>query len=169
MNFFTFLPHRQISLILVQLRETYFIPYPKIMEPKEMISLAISLLMGVLTAYFAKNRNKSPLLWFFIGMFFGLFGFIALFFFPVEKKTNPQVEKPLELTVQPQKEHVYKGAVWFYADKDHKQQGPIQFDEMQRLWNLQEVTQDTYVWTQGMKEWKMICEELELRHQLQKN
>ena len=125
--------------------------------------------MGVLTAYFAKNRGKSPLLWFFIGMFFGLLGFIALFFFPLEKKAITETEKALEPTVTPQTENVYKDTAWFYANKDLAQQGPIQFNELQRLWNLQEIHQDTLIWKQGMREWKKICEETELQQQLQKN
>jgi hypothetical protein len=139
------------------------------MEPKELISLVIALLMGVLTAYFAKSRGKSTLLWFFIGMFFGLFGFIALFFFPAVKPLPPSKETPSALPPEseaPKRENRFINLSWFYADMQHAQQGPVSFDELQRLWKEQKITENTYIWTQGMKEWKTISEEAELRHTL---
>ena len=123
-----------------------------------MTSLAIALLIGVLTAYFAKNRGKSPLLWFFIGTFFGIFGFIALFFFPTQKQeVGP--EKETAQIQEMQKESPFKDTSWFYADKAYTQQGPVPFNELVRLWKQNEVSQETYVWSQGMKEWKRIGED----------
>lgn len=134
------------------------------MTSADILSLVIACLMGSLTAYIAKGRGRSPGIWFFIGMFFGIFGLIALFLFPAaktEKETANAIPKPvLEILSPPVVEPVdpLMTRRWYYLDKTHKQFGPVSVDALQTLWKEAAIGQATYVWCEGMESWKKIQE-----------
>lgn len=43
-------------------------------------ALIVSLVCALSAAFFAQDRGRDPLNWYFIGLFLGIFGIVALFF-----------------------------------------------------------------------------------------
>jgi hypothetical protein len=144
-----------------------------------LIGLLIILLMGALTAYVAWKRGRSPLIWFIVGIFFGWLGFLLVYFLPVQEevlkqreeevsraqKIEPQnlekqgLEKQGLEKIEPvQEKHAYEEVNWFYLDKERKQQGPISSSSIENLWKKQEIMPATYVWKEGMQDWKKVEE-----------
>lgn len=120
-------------------------------------------LIGALTAYLAKGRGKDPVRWFFIGMFCGIFGLMALFLFPA-------VPAEPEKAVEPEKPVVPEVVVvkpWYYLDAQHNTLGPISLEALKALSTEQKVTNRTYIWQEGMPGWKRLEDLPDLQQTLQ--
>lgn len=132
------------------------------------LSIVVWVLMGWLTSYFAQQRGRDALIWFFIGLVLGIFGLILLFllpkFDPKDPSTVPAQKSSGEndtLEIQPlaaSKIPVELDLPWFYVDLEHKQQGPIFVQDLQRLWKDQRINADTFMWHEGMDNWKRVAE-----------
>jgi hypothetical protein len=132
------------------------------------ITLLMALLIGCLAAYIAKGKGRSPVLWFFIGAFFGIFGLLALFFFrsqegkvldqEKENSSLPEVEKQQQpaLLQQPVGIKTLRDQEWFYLDAQHQRFGPVAFEKLESLWKEGKIGPSTYVWSEGMAGWHMI-------------
>lgn len=127
--------------------------------------LGFSILIGGVTGYFAEQRGRNPFLWFFIGMFFGFLGLLVLFLLPSAKKENVATPRPEEredprqvlMTPPPVlTEKPLEQREWFYLDLTHQQQGPVSFQEVERLWKENQISARTYLWSEGMGDWKRI-------------
>lgn len=118
----------------------------------ELLASITWVLIGGLTSYLAKQRGRDPVSWFFLGLFFGFFALLALFLMPkkVESKTN----QSLSSCSPPQQPDENEIKEWFYVDKDHQQQGPIPYKELMDLWNRYTLSKDSYVWSDGMSDWR---------------
>lgn len=143
------------------------------------LSIIFWLLIGAATAYFAQQRGRDPFMWFLIGIFLGLLGLLLLFLLPVTDKTPESVSGGADRPLQPQepskeavlsvKNHDYLIRDWFYLDAEVKQQGPMTFDGLKRLWQEGKVGPDSFVWCDGMEGWKKIEELLDLKEGLVEN
>lgn len=116
------------------------------------------LFFGFLTAYLAKRRGKKPTPWFFVGLFLGLFGVALVLILPwIEKKLKP---RPIVVSRIQTREQVLalpeSAQSWYFLDRKHTQMGPLQFKEFVEKWKSGEVRPDSYVWTDGMGEWKRV-------------
>lgn len=134
------------------------------------VEIVIPLLMGGIAAYIAKNRGRNPVVWFFVGVIFGLLGIIVLFllpkvepipsnFFGVRHGKDPHTIE-VAVTEVPNPIFELRQKEWYWLDADHKQLGPISFVELQDLWKKGTVTAKSYVWSAGMEQWRQI-EEIE--------
>lgn len=113
------------------------------------------LFFGMLTSHFAKRRGRSSLLWFFIGLFLGIFGLLTLFLLPkVEPST--QIQKPKLLPFDKRSESWLK--MWYYIDPTHVQQGPFEFPDLIKKWKEKGICEKSYIWGEGMPEWKRLNE-----------
>ena len=116
------------------------------------------IVLGVLTGYCAQRRGRDPVIWFFIGVLFGIFGLIALFLMPATAPENaviPVKDAPLEFPKEePKIENL--GKEWFILDQEHKQQGPMSFQFLKAKWGESSINPTTFVWSDGMTEWKRI-------------
>jgi hypothetical protein len=127
------------------------------------LTILLLLMIGSATAYFADQRGRDPLLWFMIGMMLDLLGLILLFLLPVinpETTENPphDTSKPAELESQPSQDmhHDYLIKDWYYYNSHHERQGPVRYDALKLLWQAGELKEESYVWSEGMGEWKQI-------------
>lgn len=150
-----------------------------------LIGLVIILLMSTLTAYVAWKRGRNPTFWFLIGLFFGWLGFLVVYFLPkqeevlkqrgeevsgVRKKEAPEpVAEPITLEIEPIQNVVSEEACWYYLDKAHAQQGPLAALTLEELWKKQEIVSKTFVWKEGMSDWKRIEDLSDLFHSLQQS
>lgn len=148
------------------------------------ITMVLWMLMGVATSYLASQRGRDPYIWFAIGIFFGLLAMLALILLPpvkseeereIDRKNEEIVErreKQLEEEerqenapdLQPQS---VEAKDWFYLNKAGQQQGPLSFYLLNELWEGGEVTERSYVWTEGMSDWKRIVDVSDLHKVLE--
>ncbi len=121
-------------------------------------------LIGTLTSYLAKNRGRDPVKWFFIGMLCGIFGLIALFLFPAIKTNEEQKVKLQEIEPPPAPvSDALATKPWYYLDAAHATLGPCPLDKLQELYKDGTITMKSYVWCEGMLDWKRISDLPELQ------
>lgn len=130
------------------------------------ISFVLGLLIGAINAYFAERRGRSPMVWFFIGALLGIFGLILLFILP-SYAAKEEAKKDLDSEKQKEAARIASEAasapaigdkLWYYLDRKHQQCGPVPYAYIKDLLNQQELTAETYVWSEGMDNWKRINE-----------
>ena len=127
-----------------------------------LLTVVLWILMGTATSYFASQRGRDPFAWFLIGMLLGLLGLLLLFLLP---PVTPVEEKQEEFEVEefadelPKKEPVnenYRFKDWFYLDDRQMQLGPMPFMTFRKAWEQGKVGEQTFVWTEGMENWRKI-------------
>lgn len=144
------------------------------------LHIILPLAMGCVAAYFASKRNRNPVVWFFIGVLLGLIGVVLLFILPpvkIEKEgsgpKNPSIrhveytsplshEETVTLEVQP----IAPEEMWYYLNEKHEQFGPVAFTKLRELYQGGTLSNFRYVWKEGMSDWKMIEELLDLQERL---
>lgn len=145
--------------------------YTKFMEHvSNLLNIIFLILVGWLAAYTAARKGRSAILWFFLGVFFNVFALLFLIFLPPIAKKRPQGEKespfqgttidvkPLatnETTVDlksPERQE------WYYLDSQRQQTGPVTFDALKNLYKNSTISSSTYLWCEGMNEWRKLSE-----------
>ncbi len=124
-------------------------------------TLALSGCIGALSAYLAIRQGRNPYLWFFIGIFFGLLGVLAMFFAPVKHKPKQAAPQPLLLT-----EEIIAGPTdkfWYYLDSAHAQKGPMSLSALNKAWKQGTITAQTFVWNEEFSDWKPLKECIQTR------
>ena len=148
------------------------------MKIETLVGFVIILLMGTLTAYIAWKRGRNPTFWFIVGICFGWLGFVVVYFLPKQEEVLKQREEELSKDqkkealrmekIEPVKEESHsQEPSWFYLDKEHKQHGPVLAAIIENLWKKQEIVPTTFVWKEGMQDWKRVEELSDLLHFLQ--
>lgn len=133
------------------------------------LSITLWVLIGIATAYVAFKRGRDPFAWFAIGILFGLLGLLLLMILaPVtpeteeEKNANPLQSIPVDSPEVIALQHYHLINEWFCVDKARQQQGPMRFDVLKDLWGDNGIDAASFVWCEGMAEWKRISDLPEL-------
>ncbi len=132
------------------------------MENSAQIFLLVGMMMliGGATAYFAEQRGRSPFVWFCVGFFFGILGFLSLFLFPnlASSRTEEREQPPKEMLdtppTSPNNRPIDKE--WFFLNKEGIQEGPVSTEHLKKLQQQNFIDDDVYVWSEGMSDWKRI-------------
>ncbi len=133
------------------------------MDTQLFLTILLWLMIGSATSYYAYQRGRDPLLWFMVGMMLGLFGLLLLFVLPVvEPEGQEQTQKDSSTTTTPSptafqsehQDHVVKD--WYYYDGAHERHGPVRYDTLKVLWHAGDIDENSYVWCEGMTDWKRI-------------
>jgi hypothetical protein len=127
-----------------------------------MLLITMLLLMGAITAYFANQRGRDPMIWFMVGMLFGLLGLLLLFILPVAPKEEED-KQVLDITPKIEPEPLppanqYLSTDWFYLDQQQQQHGPVPLQTLKDLWAEAKISGESFVWSEGMPEWLMVQE-----------
>lgn len=129
--------------------------------------------MGAATSYLAYQRGRDPYIWFALGIFFGVLAVLALVLLPPVQsqdeieadQRNQELIKLRERQVQEQEKiedapnlqpRSIQTKEWFYLDKSRHQQGPHSFYVITELWENGDITAHSYMWSEGMSEWKRV-------------
>ena len=120
-----------------------------------LLSIILGLLIGGWTSYLAGYRGRDTRIWFAVGFFFGLLGLLALFIMPDLSKK--QEESSIEVDVEPVIPYAEMNQ-WFYLDSDDQQKGPVDYSFLKGLFEDKKISSTSYVWCEGMEEWKTIEE-----------
>lgn len=131
------------------------------------VTIFIAVITAFLSAYLAKKRGRNPIIWFLIGLTFGLLGLFSIFFFPSLKKGEkkgsvaPSKKAPYEeeaLAPLPPTIVGPSDKFWYYLDPLNAQQGPMSFDALTRAFGQGKITGTTYVWHEDLSDWKPLQE-----------
>lgn len=142
-------------------------------QMSHILNIIFVLLVAWLTAYTASKKGRSPVFWFILGMFFSVFALLFLIFLPpVPKKgrvfrgnsgetpfdgTTIEV-KPLSTTDESVDLKSPERKEWYYLDDQRQQTGPISFETLKNLCRTSIITPSTYIWCEGMQEWKKLSD-----------
>lgn len=127
-----------------------------------LIVLIFWLIFGSIASYLAKGRGRDPVAWFFLGVGLQLIALIILYMLPPLNKSDHDASLELNEDQQmaefefpdPAKDLYVKE--WFFVNSDRLAQGPFSFDEMQQKWADGFMGRQTYVWSEGMVDWRRI-------------
>jgi hypothetical protein len=137
------------------------------------LSIIFWVLMGWLTSYLAQQRGRDPLLWFLIGMAFGLIGLLILFLLPVSEEESQNKEEGALSPGEEERLATQNGKIidttaepilfddtteWYYIDQEHQQHGPVYIDALKKAWNENKLDPHSYVWRDGIDTWKKLEE-----------
>jgi len=131
----------------------------------------MALFMGSLNAYIAKRQGRPQLPWFFVSFTLGIFGFILYFLYPAltsyfvpekKKKVSPT---PLSA---PQDRSEAWLKMWYYLDERREQKGPIEFPDLIQTWKERNISDESFVWGEGMEEWKTLHELPEVKKEFER-
>jgi len=150
-----------------------------------MFYVILFLAMAGLTAYYAHFKGRNPLAWFALTLLFGFFAPLILLFIPrlgpdgaplkqdnepMMNVSNPdpslanQIPPPSPLLTRSKDED----KLWYYLDQDHQQIGPVSVVALRELWNTGRLELSSYVWSEGMLDWKKVDELPDLKDVLNK-
>lgn len=125
-----------------------------------LLTVILWILMGGATSYFANQRGRDPFAWFLIGMLLGLLGLLLLFLLPAIENTEDEKEDEFEVEgltelIPPSPTECYRFKDWFYLE-DGNQLGPLSFQAFRKVWLQGKVSDETFVWSEGMENWRKV-------------
>lgn len=119
--------------------------------------------MGLVGAYMAEARGRNPWVWFAVGVLFWP-AILALFLLPNLKKelSEPRGELERQLhaavidTSRVLSNDYFNTHVWYYLNDAHTEEGPVEFGFIRELWLHKKLTENSYLWHEGMDDWKQV-------------
>lgn len=147
----------------------------------------IWILVGLMTAYLAKNRGRSPFIWFFVGLFLGLLGLAMLFIFPNKEQkqssrkavTNgsgfqeahqeaalPSEDNSGSSSFNRSQQNLKRipGSLsikWYFIDSSspqHEVLGPMNITEMRKSIHEKRLDENVYIWCEHFEDWAQVSE-----------
>ena len=142
-------------------------------EMQVFLMFVVSMFFGFVTSYYATKRGRDAFFWFWIGVFFGLLGFLFLFLLPALNKEGEDEENEGKISDEelllveksPVSPCEYKE--WYYFDEERQQQGPVTFVVLKKMWREGLLLPASYVWSEGLPDWEKIENCLELKDALE--
>lgn len=128
------------------------------------LSIVIWMILGISTSYAAKERGRDPVLWFVIGLLLGIIGLILVFILPKSgsKIKESSEDSNLSAKMLSQQEMLlpadYRLKQWFYLTDEQEQLGPFTFDEITEKKKKAVISDNTFLWCEGLKEWHSYSE-----------
>ena len=113
---------------------------------------------GSICAYLAGKNKKNPIIWFLIGMFFGLIGVFAAFYkFKYKSKKELlklQQKNVAKANTLPQE----ADKLWFYLDGDNNASTSMSAYALRKKIEEGVVSKISYVWNEEMPTWQRVSE-----------
>ncbi|MBM3208375.1 MAG: DUF4339 domain-containing protein [Chlamydiae bacterium] len=140
---------------------------------ESILTVAMWLAFGTASAYYAKKQRRNPYVWFFIGLFLGIFGLLLLLMLPLlqrfknslhgnQHKTqstqNTTVTVDLGSSLMRAASQEQKNLMWYYLDRANEQKGPMSFNAFDKQWQEGSLTGATLIWNEHLTEWKVLEE-----------
>jgi hypothetical protein len=151
--------------------EGLYMPNP---EQHFFFYFVVALVLGLVTSYFAVRKGRSQLGWFILGFLFGIIPLIVLYFLPDIPNGIPtmSVSEPdpslIPTPIKPPELLPDETKLWYYLDQDHKQTGPVSIVALRDLWDRGLLGLETYIWSEGMPQWKRLEDMPDLKDAINK-
>lgn len=127
-----------------------------LMPSFSLYTVFVWLIFGAISAYLANVRGKNPFHWFFLGMFFGIFGLFFLFFSPKPKKAEEPELASVTIDITPTVNPAYQDKIWYVLNPANERQGPMSYHGLMSLWKEGSVNGETLVWNENLDDWKPL-------------
>lgn len=128
--------------------------------------LLLDLFCALLCASLAQKKGKHPLIWGIIGFSLSIFGIILFllqdYFDRKKAKKIKVLEKKQSLEPPPVEDF------WYYVDSGCHKIGPVKLRDLENAWEKSNINENSYIWKNGMPEWKKIKEIPEVSKDLAK-
>lgn len=140
-----------------------------------LISFIFLLVIASFTAYYANNKGRNPFIWFALGALLGIFAPLILLFLPnlneeqgmgsgepTMSVSRPDASlehddvPPPTPTLEELRLRKEEDKLWYYLDQNHQQMGPVSIVALRELWNTGRLELISYVWSEGMDDWKKV-------------
>ena len=139
---------------------------------ENMLTILMWLAFGAACAYNAKKQKRNPVIWFFIGLFLGIFGLLILLLLPLiqrlrkpQQQSTPAQTPEATVSVLPNQEILKNKvnessaqAMWYYLSSDKEQKGPMSLNALEREWKNGNVTSSHFLWNETLQDWKRFGE-----------
>ena len=138
------------------------------------ILVLLWLVFGIITSNVASTKGRDPFIWFFLGILGGWIALLVVFLLPaVEERLegtipqdpiseDPEVGQVIDVTSTAEEMEPVaveeEDATWFFLNEEHEQQGPVTESKLQELFDEGKLSETSYVWRDGMEEWKPLKE-----------
>jgi hypothetical protein len=131
----------------------------------------MALFLGSLNAFIAKKQGRPQLPWFFASFILGILGLVLFFIYPAlssyfQARRPVQTPPPLAPGETSRTEAWLKH--WYYIDDRREQKGPIEFPDLIQNWKEKQLSDESFVWGEGMKEWKTLSELPDIKKEFEK-
>lgn len=121
------------------------------------------IIMGLIGGRLAEKRGRNPWFWCFVGVMF----WPALLALLVLPDLNDELEEPtgrmarevhaaFDEATTVLADDYFSSHVWYYLDESHKEEGPVEFSFIRDLWTRKQLTEASYLWHEGMADWKPL-------------
>jgi len=107
-----------------------------------------AMLFGFLCFRQAKKKDRTTIVWFYLGFLFGMFALITLYF----------LKKPIKIEPKKIILPIADDNYWYYIDKDSQQIGPFSAHAILKKFFNSEIFNNTYLWNDTMENWKKLHE-----------
>jgi hypothetical protein len=149
-----------------------------------LIPIVTNFMFGFLASHFAQKRGRDGTTWFIIGFVLNIFGLALLFLLPPvasQERVGPrgpvmnaQSQDPFswssggsssasseaedtEAQAPPLSQlDMFRQQDWYYMNREHKQEGPIAYEDLRLAFNSERAHEDTFIWSEGMPEWMKL-------------
>lgn len=124
-----------------------------------LLYVTISLFWGWITARFAQKKGLNPRKWYIAGVFFCALAFIVLLF---QRKKTTGLPVPAHQTELYPIHMPHRQNLWYYLNEKGQQFGPLNFQSLTKAWEEKKIQEETYVWNEGLDDWKKFKEVLQV-------
>ncbi|MBF5050474.1 Uncharacterized protein CLAVI_000079 [Candidatus Clavichlamydia salmonicola] len=155
--------------------QTYLSPFSQFFLL--LFSFCLQITFGITAAYIATKKRRHVLLWFILGMFFGIIGIFFLILLPTKDEYKIQLQDLPQRcsdiltkysdSTPPKFPNV--NDLWFYGKSPQSQSGPLSLQELIEALQKEDNLKDIFVWKKGMKVWKKLSFTPEVMLQMPKN
>lgn len=126
--------------------------------------IVFGMFCGYLSSYIAYRRGRSPGIWFLVGITFNLLGVFLSLLMPKKRKVA-LVKEPVRLKAVVNRSESWL-KLWYYMDSANTRKGPFDFPDFIALRKNNHIQNHSFVWGEGMKEWKKLSDLPELASEL---
>ena len=109
--------------------------------------------VGVIASRMAKLKGRDPVMWFWLGVLFGLIALIVLYFL---KDLKSSKESPEVHVVEEKK--LDSAGVWYFLDQKQSPAGPFSFDDIRAMFKEGSLSTSSYLWYEEWTDWKLASD-----------
>lgn len=136
------------------------------MTTLQLLNVFLAMLFsGLLCFTVAQKRGRNPRLWGLFGFCFSFLG-VALFLLFDFLDRKRQEKAPVQTMFFPPAPPLEEEERWFYIDKSLHQIGPVKLRDLSDAWEKADINENSYIWKNGMDQWKKIKETPEVKKDL---
>ncbi len=131
-------------------------------------SLLILAFLSYSAYYKAAQKGRNPWAWATLVLFFGLIGYVVLFF--LRSKIQPVIVETENLPMIPEElVQTLNTENWYFLDPKNQPVGPLNFENLKTAFEDGTLKKTSFVWNEDYTDWKKIEEDERVLKELEKS